>query len=86
MKPDEVAKPQESIQARTERIAQAMDNYVQSIKRDLKIQVHNPTGDIMVKVISKKDGKIIREIPSEELLDLAAKMEEMIGVLYNENA
>ncbi|MBW2609254.1 MAG: flagellar protein FlaG [Deltaproteobacteria bacterium] len=69
-----------------ERIAQALDSYMQSIQRDLKIGVHQATGNIMVKVVSKSDGKIIREIPPEELLDLAAKMEEMIGVLVNENA
>ena len=40
----------------------------------------------MVKVISEEDGKVIREIPPKELLDLAAKMEEMTGALLNENA
>ncbi|MBN1850779.1 MAG: flagellar protein FlaG [Deltaproteobacteria bacterium] len=72
--------------ARIEHIAQAMDNYVQSIRRDLKIQVHQNTGKLIVKVISENDGKVIREIPPEELLDLAAKVEEMMGVLFNENA
>ena len=40
----------------------------------------------MVQVISKADGKVIREIPSEELLDLAAKMDEVVGVIFNKNA
>lgn len=68
-----------------EHIALAMDNYVKSIQTDLKIQVHNGTGNVMVKVLSKEDGRIIREIPPEELLNLAAKMEEMMGVLFNGN-
>lgn len=70
---------------KVEHIAKAMDEYVQSIQRDLKIQVHGPTGHLMVKVVSKDSGKTIREIPSEEVLNLAAKMEEMMGVLFNEN-
>ncbi len=82
----ESVKVEESNRAKIERIAEAMDNYVQSIQRELKIQVHNGTGDIMVKVISEEDGKVIREIPPRELLDLAAKMEEMTGLLFNENA
>ena len=69
-----------------EHVAQAMENYVKSIQRDLKIQVHSSTGNIMVKVISKESGQIIREIPPEELLNLAAKMEQMTGALFNENA
>ena len=77
---------QEIVHDKIERIAEAMDSYVRSIKRDLKIQVHNPTGKIIVKVISSEDGKVIREIPPRELLDLAAKMERMTGILFNENA
>jgi len=64
-------------------IAKAMDNYIRSTDKDLKIKVHNQTGKIMIKVISGADGKVIREIPSEELLNLAAKVEEMTGVLFN---
>jgi flagellar protein FlaG len=84
--PETVKKFQEVSEAKIESIAQAMDNYVRSIQRDLKIRVHNDTGNIIVEVISGEDGKVIRQIPSENLLNLAAKMEEMTGVLFNENA
>ena len=56
------------------------------LQKDLKISIHNRTGKVMVKVVSEKDGKIIREIPPEELLNLAAKFEEMTGVLFNDSA
>ena len=61
-----------------------MSNYVQSLQKDIKIQVNNDTGDIMVKVISEQDGKVIREIPSEEMLALAARMEEMAGAFFDQ--
>jgi flagellar protein FlaG len=67
-------------------IARALLNYVRSMQRDLSIQVHRGTGEIMVQVISKTDGKVIREIPPKGLLDLAAKMEEVVGVIFDENA
>jgi flagellar protein FlaG len=79
------SKSEQPARPKIERVAQAMENYIESVQRDLKIQVHKGTGDIMVSVISKEDGKIIREIPPEELLNLAARMEEMTGVLINEN-
>ena len=66
------------------RIAEAMDSYVQSIQRDLKMQVHEETGNIMVRVTSQDGNKVIREIPPKELLDLAARMEELAGVLFDE--
>jgi flagellar protein FlaG len=70
--------------AKIERVAQAMEDYVKSNQRSLRIQVHPGTGDFMVKVISEEDGRVIREVPPEELLNLAAKMEAMIGVLFND--
>ena len=73
-------------QEKIEQIAQAMEDYVNSIQRDLKIQGHEDTGNVMVKIISAEDGKTIREIPPEELLNLAAKMDEMLGALFNSKA
>jgi flagellar protein FlaG len=73
-------------QTKIENIARHIKNYGESIHRDLQIQVHKATNRIMVKVISTEDGKIIREIPSEELLNLAAKMEEMVGILFDKKA
>jgi flagellar protein FlaG len=69
-----------------ERTVQALKNYIESNKRSLNISVHEQTGTIMVKVISEKDGKVIREIPPEKFLDLAAKIEELAGSLFNETA
>ncbi|NLA75387.1 MAG: flagellar protein FlaG [Deltaproteobacteria bacterium] len=66
------------------RIAEIMDSYVQSMQRDLKIQVDDRTGRIVIKVTSKESGKTIREIPPEELLDLAARIEEITGILFDE--
>ena len=84
--PDGPDKVKQGNEAKIERVAQAMENYVKSTQRNLRIQDHNGTGDIMVKVISKENGQVIREIPPEELLNLAAKMEAMTGALFNENA
>ena len=80
----DAAEAREATQAKIERIAEFMDSYVRSIQRDLQISVHE--GNIIVKVISAENGRVIREIPPRELLDLAAKMDEMTGALFNENA
>jgi flagellar protein FlaG len=66
------------------RITELMDNYVRSMQKDIKIQVNNNTGDISVKVISQETGKIIREIPSQEMLELAARIEEVSGIFFDQ--
>ena len=84
---DKVATINKKVQKdKIERVAEAMQNYVKSIRTDLKIKVDNDTGVIVVKVISEDDGRVIREIPPEEVLELAAKVEELIGVFLNKNA
>ena len=79
-------KIQQIPEANTKEIAKTIKEYVNSVQTDLQIQVHQGTGDIMVKVISKDDGKVVREIPPEELLDLAARMQDMVGLLFDGNA
>ena len=82
--PSEAKSSDTKVQASEEtikKIAEAMDKYIRSMENDLEIKIHEETGTILVKVISHETGEVIREIPPEELIELAAKMEEMTGVL-----
>ena len=75
---------QKATEEKIQRVSELMNDYVQSLQKNITIQVDNETGDIMVKVISEEDGKVIREIPSEELLALAARMEEISGAFFDQ--
>jgi flagellar protein FlaG len=50
---------------------------------NLNFSVHEASGKIMVTVVDENTGKVIREIPSRELLDLATKLEEAIGLIFD---
>ena len=50
----------------------------------LKFTIHEATNRTMVKVISKDSGETIREVPSETILDIVAKFEEIKGILSND--
>lgn len=52
---------------------------------DLHFSVDEPSGRIMITVTEKSSGKVIREIPSSEILQLAANMDAMIGMIFNKN-
>jgi flagellar protein FlaG len=70
-------------QAETESIARSIDNRLKSEQIDLKIRVDKQTGRIVVKVVLKEDEKIIRQIPSEDMLKLAASLDEMTGIIFD---
>lgn len=53
------------------------------INFQLSFTVHKETERLVVKVIDPADGKVIRQIPPEEVLELAVKLQEMIGLLLD---
>jgi flagellar protein FlaG len=50
----------------------------------LKFSVHKASGKMMVTVVDESTGKVVREIPSHEILELAAKMDEMVGMIFDQ--
>lgn len=77
-------KVQQEVRAKTENIARALEEYANSMQSNLEIRVNSETDTVVVTVIAKEDGRTIRQIPSEEMQDLAARMDQMIGGLLNQ--
>ncbi|MEJ8305970.1 flagellar protein FlaG [Saccharibacillus sacchari] len=57
---------------------------IQGPQKSLEISVHQQTHAIMIKVLNKETGDVIREVPSEKILDVVAKMMEFSGILIDE--
>ncbi len=78
-------------QQREEETRQVTEEMLKELEQDievmhnigLKFARHDDTGRTMIKVLDKASDELIREIPSEEVLNLAAKIEEMIGILFD---
>ena len=49
----------------------------------LQLSVHKETNTIMIKVMDKETGDLLREIPPEKTLDVAAKLMEIAGILID---
>ncbi len=49
----------------------------------LRFSKHEKTGRTVIRVIDKDTKELIREIPPEKVLDLAARLSDMIGILFN---
>ncbi|AIN94704.1 flagellar protein FlaG [Treponema putidum] len=52
--------------------------------RKLQFKVNKDTNRIVVKVIDTNTDKVIREIPSEEIQRLQARIRETVGLLFDE--
>lgn len=49
----------------------------------LNFSVHEETERIVVRITDQDTGDVIREIPSEEFLNLAARLQEMVGLMFD---
>lgn len=88
--PKNVQKTQKGIKEGSQVSKALLDDLEQDFKMihnvGLQFSLHEATGRTMVKVINKDTDDLIREIPPEEILDLAAKLDEMVGVLFDHAA
>ncbi|SFF38581.1 flagellar protein FlaG [Paenibacillus algorifonticola] len=71
---------QETFSKNIERVIESMKGPVTMVERS----VHEGTKHIMYKIRNKETGEIIKEIPEEKLLDMAAKLIEQNGIVIDE--
>lgn len=69
-----------------ERLVEMANHYVDRFTTKLSF-VYDPELKIpMIYVKEKDSGRIIRQIPSEQMVKLMKKMEEIAGIIYNRRA
>ncbi len=64
----------------------ALTQRVQSMQRDLQFSVDKHSGQTVVKVIDSETDEVIRQIPAEEVLALAKRLDEASGMLLKTEA
>lgn len=75
-----------SVSIGEEQLIRNIDRAVKSLQgpeTTLDISIHDKTHEIMVKVLNKETGEVIREVPPEKTLDLVAKMMELAGIMID---
>jgi flagellar protein FlaG len=60
-----------------------LNETVEIFDKKIHFQIHDETERIMVQVIEKATDEVISEIPPEKVLDLVARIEEMIGLIVD---
>lgn len=88
-KPEVVANEKKAVdETEVIKAIEAANKSVKVYDRRLEYSIHEGTHQIMIKVIdtSGDDEVVIREIPSEKILDMVAKMWEVAGLLVDEKA
>lgn len=75
--------------ALAERVVEAtrkVEELFQSVRRNLQFRDDPVSGRMVVSVIDAESGEIIRQIPPEQMLRMAANLERIDGLLLGERA
>ena len=65
-------------------VASKLDDVSSIFNRKLKFSVDREFGDVVVKVIDTTTDKVIKELPPEALQRLHVRIQEALGLLFDE--
>ena len=60
-----------------ESVVAKLSDFVQAVQRDLSFTVDDNTGDTVIVVRDSKTDEVVRQIPSEDLLQLAQNLRDL---------
>jgi flagellar protein FlaG len=66
--------------------AAEIQQFVQSMGRNLSFSVDETTGYNVVRVVNPSTGELVRQLPSEELLKIARDFQRLNNVLVSQKA
>ncbi|MDO8958446.1 MAG: flagellar protein FlaG [Rhodocyclaceae bacterium] len=73
--------------AKVEQIVKALRQLVETVvSNNLNFSIDDSTGKTVVRVTDGETGELIRQIPSEEMLDIAQSLDRMQGLLLRQEA
>jgi len=67
-----------------EKVAQQLQEFMGEMNRSLQFQVDEDSGRDVIKVLDKDTGDIIKQYPSEEVLNMVSKLSETAGLLIDQ--
>ena len=90
--PSEMNLPQENVVAKQEPDPSRLSELLSDVRKNLNrihnvaldFTVHEASGKIIIKVTDASTGQVIREVPPSEVLDLAARLDEMLGLIFDQ--
>jgi flagellar protein FlaG len=77
------AKQAPNLAEKLEDKVEQLNKTVEIFDRRIHFQIHEETNRIMVQVVEVETEEVLTEIPPEKILDLVARIEEMIGLIVD---
>jgi uncharacterized FlaG/YvyC family protein len=60
------------------------DEIVQGLQFDLRYKVDDKTDEVIIMILEKGTDKLIRQVPPEAILKLKQRINDLLGIIYDE--
>lgn len=77
-------RPQDARQI--EQAVSDLNDLVHDLHRELRFTVDHDSGDTVIKVVDRETDEVVRQIPSEELMQLRKRLQDAAGVFFQDSA
>jgi len=67
-------------------VAAEVQIQLKRLNTEMRFDVDNESRETTVRIVDAETGEVIRQIPSEDLLALRDRMDDLIGALYDSKA
>ena len=64
----------------------AIEEHLAQMGNRLGLSLDRETEDVLVKITDRQSGEVVKQFPSEEVVKLRQKLEELAGLLFEDTA
>ncbi len=65
------------------KVINKINENVSKLNKDVRFSYNDTLKSLVVKVVDAKTGKVIREIPPQEVINLQKKLSEVVGIIFD---
>ncbi|WP_105190536.1 flagellar protein FlaG [Pseudoalteromonas sp. T1lg48] len=66
-----------------EKVAQQLQTFVSEMNKSLEFYVHEESGRDVIQVIDKNSGELVKQYPSQEVLDVVGRLAQAPGIFID---
>jgi len=82
---DNETSPRDVSSVELSNVVSNLNSLAQDLHRDLLFSIDDKSGETIVKVVDNETDEVIREIPSKDLRELKARLEETSGIIFKDS-
>ena len=69
--------------AELRQFAEALEGVMQRLNSEIRMDIDDDTGRVVAQIIDRETREVISQVPLQELLDIAARLNDLVGLLFD---